>query len=61
MTPKKRLLAKPKIPIREHCAQSLAIRSAELARLYAELLRLRRAVRQAELLARRTKGGFDLH
>jgi hypothetical protein len=61
MTPKKRQMPKPKAVIRKDFAQGSTIRSTELAQLYTELVRLRQAVRQAELLARRAKVGFNLH
>jgi hypothetical protein len=60
MTAKKRPIPKPKTVIHKYSAQRLTIRSAKLLRLYAELLRLRQAVRQAESQTRRAKVDFDL-
>lgn len=53
MTIKKRSIKRPKTAMRQCSAQHLAIR-------YMELLRLRQAVRQAELKTGRLKAGVDL-
>jgi hypothetical protein len=60
MSAKKRPLPKPKAVIRTDSSQTPTIGTAELVSLYAEVRRLRQAVRQAESLARRTKIGFVL-
>ena len=61
MRTKKRPIPKPKTVMCKFSAQLPKIRGTELAHLYTELLRLRQAVHQAELSARRAKVGFDLH
>jgi hypothetical protein len=48
-----------KLVIRKFSAQRLTIRGAKLIHLYTELLRLRQAVRQAELLAKVPKSGSN--
>ena len=53
MAVKKRSIKKPKTVIREHSAQRLAVR-------YEELLRLRQAVRLAELVTGRARVAIDL-
>jgi hypothetical protein len=53
MTAKERGITKSKTANRKYSAQRLTIR-------YGELLRLRRAVRQAELQAGRAKVGINL-
>ena len=57
MTAKKRPMRKPKTAIRNYSALRPAIGNAELARLHAEVVRLRQAVHQAELLAAVSKSG----
>ena len=60
MTTKKHPIRKPKAVICGYSAL-LSIRGAGLVRRYAEVLRLRQVVRQAESQARRAKVGFYLH
>jgi hypothetical protein len=58
MTTKKRPIPRQKTEI---LARRLTTDSAELARLYREVLRLRKAVRQAESRTKRGQTGFDPH
>ena len=58
MTTKKRPIPQQKTDI---LARRLTTDSTELARLYREVLRLRKAVRRAESRTKRAQTGFDPH
>jgi hypothetical protein len=58
MMAKKRPIPEPKTVV---FARRLTVESMELVRQYEEVLRLRKAVRQAESRTKRGESGFDRH